>query len=69
MGKIIVLNGKGHETVTEDLTATAMRLLEEGYQFWQNVGTGDALELGEQVKAKKVTDRMTLVAMKPLAGG
>ena len=69
MGKIIVLNGKGHEVETEDLKAVAMRLLKEGYQFWQNVGTGDAIELGTQVAAKNVTARMVLVAMKPLAGG
>ena len=69
MGKIIVLNGKGHEVETEDLKAVAMRLFKDGYQFWQNVGAGDAIALGEQVKAKRVTDQMTLVAMKPIAGG
>lgn len=66
---MIVLNHKGHEVVTTDLRKKAMELFEEGYRFYENEGKGEKIELGDAVPAKKITDKMSLVAMRQLSGG
>lgn len=68
IAKLVVLNGMGHTEVIEDKKATALKLFEQGYNFWQNVAE-KGIELGEQVPVGKITDKMNLVAMKPIAGG
>lgn len=70
MGKIIVLNRNGHDTLTTELKSNAMTLLKQGYDFWTNVAVGeDTIELGVPVKATEVTEDMSLVALRPIAGG
>lgn len=66
---ITILNSKGHEVITEDVQSVAMKLFQEGYTFWTNVGAGGGVELGERVKVGSVTEDANLVALKPLAGG
>ncbi len=66
---MIVLNHKGHEVVEVDLRKRAMELFEEGYRFYENEGKGEKIELGESVDPAKITDKMSLVAMRQLSGG
>jgi len=66
--KLIVLNGTGHTEVIEDKKTVALKLFEEGYQFWTNVAE-KGVELGDVVPVGTITDEQNLVAMKPIAGG
>ena len=69
-GTLIVLNGRGHETITENKRAEAMRLFEEGYRFWENHPEGaDKIVLGEQVKPARIRADRNYVAMRQMAGG
>ena len=69
MGKMIVLNHRGHEVIEIDLKEKAMELLETGYNFYENVGKGEALELGRRIKANKITDKHSLIAIRQISGG
>jgi len=59
----------GHEVVTEDLKATAMRLLEQGYNFWENQATDESVVLGNPIAPNAITDYMNVVAMRQMSGG
>ena len=61
--------GKGHEIVTEDIVNTAMKMLQQGYQFWENLGNENKIELGNQVKITDIVETKSYFAMSPRAGG
>lgn len=69
IGKLIILNGSGHTEVTEDKMAKVKELWEGGYRFWANVGTDNAIELGESLKVGQISEDTNLVAMRLIAGG
>jgi len=65
---MIVLRN-GHEVVTQDLQAAAMKFLEQGYNFWENLATDESVKLGDPIKANAITDYMNVVAMRQMSGG
>lgn len=61
--------GKGHEIVTTNTRELAMKMFQQGYQFWENLGNDTKIELGQPVKPEDVVDEKDYFAMSPMRGG
>lgn len=64
MGKLIVLKG-GHQVITENMKAEAMRLWKEGWLTYTLVDGA----LGEQVAPEEIDTEKDYIALWPMSGG